>query len=92
MRYVLVIIALTLSLVGCSKSKSGCAAHSDQESCEADITACKWNSEKNKCDAPAPAPAPQTQAPAPAPSETPAQPPSEAPHPAPMAPPAPNNQ
>ena len=94
MRYALVIIALTLSLVGCSKPKSGCAAHSDEASCTAD-KACNWNLEKNKCknaeaapkaEAPAPqaAPTPETQAPAPSQPE---QAPAEAP--APMAPPTP---
>jgi hypothetical protein len=107
MRYALVIIALTLSLVGCSKPKSGCAAHSDEASCTAD-KACNWNSDKNKCKkaeaapkaeapapqaapTPAPTPAPAPQIQAPAPSQ-PEQAPAEAPHPAPMAPPAPNNQ
>ena len=58
-----VITAVTLSLLGCTRS--GCAAHSDQESCDADIAACRWDSYKNKClepvAAPAPKPTPQTQ-------------------------------
>ena len=107
MRYALVIIALTLSLVGCSKPKSGCAAHGSEASCTAD-KACNWNSDKNKCKkaeaapkaeapapqaapTPAPTPAPAPQTQPPAPSQ-PEQAPAEAPHPAPMAPPAPNNQ